>query len=111
MHPNELKAGSHYDIGHKSGQFAKYHRSTGAAHWFSVDGKTAKVLRPSSKKSSWLARAEQDYAQWDKKEEFQKFMSEKMPHLTKGEIDAIGQTLALKKSLEAEKSLSKLIKK
>jgi hypothetical protein len=59
------------------------------------------------KKSKWLARAEEAYSKWEKKEEFRNFMAKSMPHLTKGEIDAIGQVIALKKSVEAEKSLSK----
>lgn len=60
------------------------------------------------KKKKWLERAVQEYATWGKREEFRTFMSEKMPHLTKGEIDAIGQTLALKKAMEAEEVLTNL---
>lgn len=59
-------------------------------------------------KSEWLERAEQAYSSWGKKEEFRQFMQIKMPHLALGEIDAIGQTIALKKSLEAEESLAKM---
>jgi hypothetical protein len=35
-------------------------------------------------------------------------MSEKLPKLTRGEIDAIGKTLALSKSLKMEKAISRL---
>lgn len=66
----------------------------------SLDGKM--------KKSTWLARAEEAYQVWEKRESFETFMKSKMPHLTKGEIKAIGQTLALKKSVEAEGKLSKM---
>jgi hypothetical protein len=65
-------------------------------------------LAASEKKSKWLARAEQAYQTWEKREQFETFMKSKMPHLTKGEIKAIGQTLALKKAVEAEKSMSKM---
>ena len=61
-----------------------------------------------SEKSKWLARAEEAYKTWEKREQFEQFMKSKMPHLTKGEIQAIGQTLALKKSIEAEKKMSKM---
>ena len=62
----------------------------------------------SEKKSKWLMRAEQAYKTWEKREQFENFMESKMPHLTKGEIQAIGQTIALKKSVEAEKGMSKM---
>jgi hypothetical protein len=65
-------------------------------------------LAASEKKSKWLQRAEQAYKTWEKREQFETFMKSKMPHLTKGEIRAIGQTLALKKSVEAEGQLSKM---
>lgn len=71
-------------------------------------GMGAMGLAASEKKSKWLARAEQAYKTWEKREQFEKFMKSKMPHLTKGEIQAIGQTLALKKSIEAEKKMSKM---
>lgn len=61
------------------------------------------------KKMKLLARAEQEYAQWPKREEFRAFMAKRMPHLTKGEIDAIGQTVALKKSLDAEAALATIV--
>lgn len=61
-------------------------------------------------KSKWLKRAESEYKTWEKKEQFEKFMSERMPHITKNEIVAIGQALALKKSLKAEKAIAKLSK-
>lgn len=56
----------------------------------------------------WLNRAEEEYDKWDKKEEFRKFMSEKLPKLARGEIDAIGKVLALGKSLKMEKAISRL---
>lgn len=59
----------------------------------------------------WLARAEEEYTKWEKREEFRTFMQKRLPHLAMGEIDAIGKTIALKKSLDAEKKLSKLLKK
>ena len=61
------------------------------------------------KKAQWLARAEQAYNSWAKKEQFENFMAKHMPSLTKYEIIALGQTLALRKSLRAEKSLKKMI--
>jgi hypothetical protein len=59
------------------------------------------------KKSQSLLRAEQAYGSWEKREEFEKFMKEKLPKLTKNEIKAIGQVLALKKSMKAEDALAK----
>lgn len=67
--------------------------------------------KPDLGKSEWLERAEEEYNNWDKKESFLAFMKKKMPNLAKGEIDAIGRTLALKKSLDAEETLSRLISK
>lgn len=61
------------------------------------------------KKSRWLSRAEEEYDKWDKRDHFRKFMKEKMPHLAQGEIDSIGRTMALKKAMEAEKNLSKMV--
>jgi hypothetical protein len=60
------------------------------------------------KKTTWLARAEQEYQTWGKKEEFEAFMKKRLPHLTKAEVKAIGQTLALQKSLKLEKALSRI---
>lgn len=60
-------------------------------------------------KSKWLTRAEQEYNSWTKREEFEKFMAKRMPNLTKGEIRAIGQVMALNKSMNLEKSLSDLL--
>lgn len=60
------------------------------------------------KKSKWLKRAEEAYNGWEKREEFRSFMRKHMPTLTKGEIDAIGQVLALKKCVAAEGKLSKM---
>jgi hypothetical protein len=61
------------------------------------------------RKAEWLARAEQAYQSWTKKEQFENFMAKHMPSLTKGEVSAIGQTLALRKSLRAESKLKKMI--
>lgn len=62
-------------------------------------------------KSDWLARAEEAYQSWEKKEQFESFMQKRLPHLAKGEVEAIGKTLALKKSLDAEKSLGEIMEK
>lgn len=62
-----------------------------------------------SEKSALLKRAEEAYDKWEKKENFRQFMAKNMPHLAKGEVDAIGQTIALKKSMEAEGKLSKML--
>lgn len=64
--------------------------------------------KPKLDKSEWLTRAEEAYARWEKREEFRSFMKKSMPNMAKGEIDAIGQVLALKKSVEAEESLAKM---
>jgi hypothetical protein len=61
------------------------------------------------KKAQWLARAEEAYKVWEKREAFEGFMAKHMPSLTKGEVSAIGQTLALRKSLRAEKKLAGMI--
>jgi len=61
------------------------------------------------KKAQWLARAEEAYKAWEKREQFENFMAKHMPSLTKSEITVIGQTLALRKSLRAEKKLEKLM--
>lgn len=66
--------------------------------------------KPFGKSDFWLERAESEYKNWDKKDAFVSFMAEKMPNLTKSEIDAIGQTFALKKSLENEQALETLSK-
>ena len=62
-------------------------------------------------KTDWHARAKQDYENWPKREEFEKFMAARMPHLAPGEVKAIGRTIALKKSIDFEKSLLDLVKK
>lgn len=68
-----------------------------------------KKPKPKLTKSEWLARAEQEYSNWPQREQFESFMKERMPHLAKGEVQAIGFTLALKKSVDAEKSLETMI--
>lgn len=71
----------------------------------SLEGKKGK-----KDKKYWLKRAEEEYNHWEKKEAFRSFMQKKMPHLALGEIDAIGKTLALKKSLDAENTLVNMVK-
>ena len=61
------------------------------------------------KKAQWLARAEEAYNNWAKKEQFENFMAKHLPGLTKSEIVALGQTLALRKSLRAEKKLADMV--
>lgn len=63
-----------------------------------------------SKKKDWAKRAKDDYDRWPHKEKFEKFMSARLPHLAMGEIRALGRALALKKNLDFEKSLNKLVK-
>lgn len=60
------------------------------------------------KKSQKLERAEEEYAKWEKREEFESFMKSRMPHLTKTEIKVLGQTMLLHKALKMESSLAKL---
>ena len=62
-----------------------------------------------SKKKDWNAQAKSDYQNWEHKEKFEKFMKSKMPHLSKGEIEAFGRVIALKKSIDFEQDLSKLV--
>jgi len=62
-----------------------------------------------TKKKDWNRRAKDDYDHWSQKERFEKFMAARMPHLAVGEIRAIGRSLALKKSIDMEKSLKNLI--
>lgn len=59
-------------------------------------------------KSQALMRAEHHYDNWGKREEFETFMKSRMPSLTKTQIRVIGQTMLLQKSLNQEKSLSKI---
>lgn len=63
-----------------------------------------------TKKKDWNKQAKEDYDRWPHKEKFEKFMKARMPHLADGEIRAIGRTLSLKKNIDFEKSLKKLIK-
>jgi hypothetical protein len=67
-----------------------------------------KQIKPKLTKSTWLTRAEEEFNSWAKKEEFIKFMQEKCPKLTKGEIVAIGQSMVLNKVLKSEEILAKL---
>lgn len=61
------------------------------------------------KKALWFRKAEEMYQLWEKREQFESFMAKHLPSLTRGEIQAIGQTLALRKSLRAEKKLRKIM--
>ncbi len=74
-------------------------------------GMGASIGQTTMIKSEWLQRAEQEYANWGKREQFETFMKSRMPHLTKGEIIAIGQTMILNKSMKMEKKLSSMAKK
>ena len=56
-------------------------------------------------KSEWLQRAESEYASWNKREQFEQFMQKRLPNLTRSEIQVIGQTMLLQKSLKQEKLL------
>lgn len=56
-------------------------------------------------KSEWLQRAETEYASWNKREQFEQFMHKRLPMLTRGEIQVIGQTMLLQKSMKQEKLL------
>jgi hypothetical protein len=84
---------------------------TSATHEGSVTSsrKVVGTPRKSMKKSQTLQRAEQDYANWAKREEFEAFMAKSMPHLAKGQIVAIGQVLCLSKSMKDEKKLAKMM--
>jgi hypothetical protein len=62
------------------------------------------------KKSARLMQAEHAYQNWEKREAFETFMGQRMPHLTKTEIKIIGQTMLLTKSIEMEKSLKRMAK-
>lgn len=70
----------------------------------------AKTLKTMSK-TEWSDRAADEFAKWEQKDAFRTFMNTRCPHMTKGEIDALGQTIALKKSLDSEKALANLVKK
>ncbi len=59
-------------------------------------------------KSETLQRAEAEYTSWNKREQFETFMKSRMPHLTKGEIQVIGQTMLLQKSAKQESALKKV---
>lgn len=63
-----------------------------------------------TKKQDWNKRAKSDYDAWPHKQRFESFMQARMPHLAAGEIQAIGRALALKKSIDFEKSLEAMFK-
>jgi hypothetical protein len=60
-------------------------------------------MKRKQKKNPDLARAEEEYQVWGKKEEFVGFMQQKLPNFKKHEIDAVGRTVALKKGMEDSK--------
>jgi hypothetical protein len=62
-----------------------------------------------NKKSKWLARAEEEYDNWDKKEDFRKYMANKLPNLATCEIDAIGRAMVLNRAMEMERSLRDIV--
>jgi hypothetical protein len=62
-----------------------------------------------TKKKDWNKRAKSDYETWPHREKFERFMKARLPHLHEGEIRAIGRALALKKSMDFEKSLEGMI--
>lgn len=62
------------------------------------------------KKALWFRKAEECYKLWEKREMFENFMAKHLPGLTKGEISAIGTTLALRKSMRAEAKLKKMMR-
>lgn len=72
--------------------------------------KSAGFYRVKAKKpkSAALLRAEQEYKTWPLKAQFEDFMAKRMPNLAKGEIAAIGQVMALNKSINIEQALASL---
>lgn len=70
----------------------------------------AALQKESLDKKKWLARAEEEYSSWGKKEQFRSFIKNKLPKLTLGEIDALGKVVALNKSMKMEKALAELAK-
>lgn len=63
----------------------------------------------SAPKKDWKKRSKEEYERWPHKEKFESFMKARMPHLHEGEIKALGRALALKKTIDLEKSLDSLI--
>lgn len=55
------------------------------------------------KRKELFKKAEDLYNSWGEKEAFESFMQKRMPNLHKGEMEAIGKALALKKSQHADK--------
>ena len=62
-------------------------------------------------KSQMLQRAEAEYLAWNKREQFETWMKSRMPSLSRGEIQVIGQTMLLQKSFKQEKMLKSLTSK
>ena len=93
----------------KKNRFKSGPKTIAAPNASAKDGKKNQHYLKKSEKSKDLKRAEQEYKSWSKREAFESFMSKKMPHLTKGEITAIGQTIALRKALRIEKKLAKIM--
>lgn len=62
--------------------------------------KKSKAWIKTQVRKKWIKKADTLYDQWEKKEEFRAFMQKRLPTLALGEIDAIGKTIALSKSLK-----------
>lgn len=69
-----------------------------------------KVDKKNLTKSEWLARASEEYKNWDKREDFEKFVKSRLPRMVKSEIEALGRVFILKKSVDMEKSLETMLK-
>ena len=109
--PSPAMMGMPEQIGHKSIHKALTAGMGNAAPSTLVNGAAYQTenLSSSKPKKDWNKRAKQDYENWPHKEKFEKFMQARMPHLALGEIQAIGRTIALKKSINFEKSLESLV--
>lgn len=120
----DLKPGERYHMAshsphtgsmHYSGHISTKKGLRSAVH--TRDSKFGAVMKhvvtvvPAATKMTKSELADHEYQNWDKRVEFIAFMQETMPNLAKGEIDALGKTLVLKKTIDAETSLSKLVKK
>lgn len=73
-----------------------------------VDG--AAYQKENLGKKKWSKRAKEEYENWEHKGTFEKFMKSQMPNLAEGEIKAIGQVVALQKSVNLENALVKALK-
>jgi hypothetical protein len=75
----------------------------------SIQPKHAALL--TKQENQWLNRAKSEYMQWPQRADFIAFMSVKNPSMTKSEVDAYGQVMALKQASLAEAILNKLSKR